>query len=577
LYRRVAAILVADVVGYSRLMGEDEAQTIAALAELRKTLFEPLVAARGGTVIKRMGDGWIVEYANVSGAITSAIEIQQGLADHKIIRLRIGVHVGDVTSLDDDIYGDGVNVAARLEAMAEPGQVLISDTAYKCLDRKAAHQFGGGEGQELKNIARSVAVWRWPATSDLPPGKAAENSADTEKSAEKPSIAILPFENRTSDDDIDFFSTGLAEDILTALTRVAGIFVIARDSSFSFKDKAADLKQVSQELGIRYVLQGSVRKAGERVRVSAKLTDTVNGSPIWAETYNRTLDDIFDLQDDITKEIVTALRVKFTDGETAHWVSRGTSNIDAWRLAGEGFQLFQRFNLANTKRAQELLKRATEADPNYAFAWGQLALTYWFEARINADVDVNETITLASECARQAMASDAHEPWAIGSTGLILTFLGNHDAALAIAREGVAKNPGSAEVRAIYSFCLGFANKVPEAIEVMEEAIRLNPLHPEWYLTNLPRLYDQVDRTDDAISVAEKALQNAPNVFSHQLFLASLYGRQGRMEDAKAMAAALLQLTPNFTVSQTEQYLMNPDVSYLKKFSDGLIRAGLPE
>ena len=569
--RRLAAVLAADVVGYSRLMGEDETQTLAALAELRKTLFEPLVTAKGGNVVKRMGDGWIVEYANVSDAVANAIEIQQGLAGHAIIQLRIGVHVGDITSVDDDVYGDGVNVAARLEAMAEPGQVLISDTAYNSLDGKSAQQFGGGEGQQLKNISRSVAVWRWPATG-LRPAK-----VDTDKQEDKPSIAILPFENRTNDDDIDFFSEGLAEDILTVLSRMAGLFVVARDSSFSFKNKNVDLKQISLELGVRYVLEGSVRKAGERVRVNAQLIDTQSGSPIWAEAYNRTLDDVFELQDDITKEIVTALQGKFIAGEMATWMGRGTKNIEAWRLAGEGFALMQRFNLADIKRAQELLFRATATDPNYAFAWGQLAITLWFEARINADADVDSIIAQAIDCSNKALAIDASEPWSIGSKGLILTFLGKHEEALVATREGVARNPGSAEVRAIYSFCLGYAGKIHESIEVMEEAIRLNPLHPDWYLTNLPRLYDQVDRTDEAIALAEKATQKHPTVSSYQLFLASAYGRQGRLEEAREMAANLLHLTPNFTVSQTGKYLMNRDQNYLEKFSEGLIKAGLPE
>lgn len=575
--RRLSAVLIADVVDYSRLMGEDEKRTLTALENLRKQLFEPSVSSHNGLIVKRMGDGWIVEYANVSDAIASAIEIQKEVADKNVLRLRIGIHAGDITQIDDDVYGDGVNVAARLEALAEPGQVLISDTAYNSLDGKAAQRFEGGETRSLKNIARPVAVWQWP---NLVVGQNDVGKADGNgfyKLDEKPSIAILPFSNLTDDPDIDFFSTGLAEDILMVLSRVTGLFVIARDSSFSLADQAVDTEKIGHQLGVRYVLEGSVRKAGKKVRVSAKLTDVQNRNPIWAENYNRTLEDIFDLQDDVTKEIVTALRVKFTDGEMAQWVSRGTSNIDAWRMAGEGFELIQRFTLAETRRARDLLTRATGMDSNYAMAWAGLGATYWYEARINPNIDADDFISRANECVGRALELDPNDAWAIGITGMIHTFCERHDEAIALTKEGVARFPGSAEMRAFYSFCLGFAGEITDAIEAMEEAIRINPLHPNWYITNLPRLYDQVGRIDEAIAVSEKALLKQGNVFSHQLFLASSYGRQGRLDEAKAMATALLELTPNFTISQCAKYLMNPNESFLERFSEGLRKAGFPE
>lgn len=300
--RRLAAILIADVVDYSRLMGEDEARTLAALAELRKKLFEPVVAERGGKVIKRMGDGWIVEYPNVSDAVTSAIEVQVGLADHETIRLRIGVHTGDATLQDDDIYGDGINVAARLEALAEPGQVLISDTAHHSLDGKAAKQFSGGQTQQLKNIERPVAVWRWPATSDVP---VKESGALV--LPDKPSIAVLAFDNMSGDPEQEFLSDGITDEIINSLSRNRVFFVIARNSSFTYKGQAVDLTRVSRELGVRYVLEGSVRKAGNRVRITAQLVDALDGNQIWADKFDGDLTGLFAVQDEIAQNIVSTV------------------------------------------------------------------------------------------------------------------------------------------------------------------------------------------------------------------------------------------------------------------------------
>ncbi|MBT5457755.1 MAG: hypothetical protein HOK82_14200, partial [Rhodospirillaceae bacterium] len=287
--RRLAAILVADMVDYSRLMGEDETRTLAALTELRRDLFEPVVSARGGKIIKRMGDGWIVEYPNISDATASAIEIQEGLSDHEIIQLRIGVHIGDVTFQGDDIYGDGINVAARLEALAEPGQVLIFDTAHQSLDGKAVENFSGGEPHQLKNIARAVAVWRWSPTGakataiqglDTGAEIEAEMGADKREPsplADKPSIAVLPFNDISSDlsndPENEAIADGLSEDIITALSRTRMFHVVARNSTFAYKGTSPDIRDVARQLGARYVLEGSVRRSGARVRITAQLID----------------------------------------------------------------------------------------------------------------------------------------------------------------------------------------------------------------------------------------------------------------------------------------------------------------
>ena len=306
--RHLAAVLVADIVGYSRLMGEDEVQMLAALVQLRDTLFEPVVKERAGEIIKRMGDGWLVEYANVSDAVACAIEIQQGLSGHGFIKLRIGIHVGDITRMDNDVYGDGVNIAARLESLAEPGQVLISDTAYNSLDGKAARQFGGGKGCQLKNIARTVQIWHWPEEPKLSPYSVSIGEEQNQP-LEKPSIAVLPFNNMSGDAEQEFFSDGITEDIITDLSKASGLLVIARNSSFFYKNKAMDVRQICRELDVKYVLEGSVRKAGSQVRINAQLIDGITGGHVWADRFDRSLEDIFAVQDEITREIVDALKV----------------------------------------------------------------------------------------------------------------------------------------------------------------------------------------------------------------------------------------------------------------------------
>lgn len=269
--RRLVAILATDMVGYSRLMGEDEVRTLAALADMQSELFDPIVEAKGGQIVKRMGDGWFVEFPNASDAVSCAIDVQKRIAGHEIIKLRIGVHIGDVTFRENDLYGDGVNIAARLEALAEPGQVVISDSVYNCLDSVSTKGFGGGQAQELKNITRPVQVWRWPEyeTRNL---QQPTESADAHVSSDNPSIAVLPFTNLSSDPEKAYFADGIVEDLITALSRFPWLFVISRNSSFTYKDKNVRIKQVADDLGVRYVVEGSVRSSATRVRVAVQLT-----------------------------------------------------------------------------------------------------------------------------------------------------------------------------------------------------------------------------------------------------------------------------------------------------------------
>ncbi|MBT5894554.1 MAG: adenylate cyclase, partial [Rhodospirillaceae bacterium] len=301
--RKLAAILAVDVVGYSRLMGEDQARTLDALRQLRRELFEPVVEEFRGNVVKRMGDGWIVEFASVSDAVDCAIRFQEGLAGHDIIRLRAGIHIGEVVFEDEDVFGEGVNVAARLEELAEPGEVLISDTVQNSLDKRSAQDFSGGDSHQLNNIERSVDVWRWSSAG-------AQQATLTESEApvltDKPSIAVLPFDNMSGDPEQEYFADGITEDIITELSRFREFLVIARNSTFVYKGEAKDLSTVARELNARYIVEGSVRKAGNRVRVTAQLIEGATNTHLWADRFDGVLADIFALQDEITVAIVSA-------------------------------------------------------------------------------------------------------------------------------------------------------------------------------------------------------------------------------------------------------------------------------
>lgn len=304
--RRLIAILAADVVGYSRMMGEDGVGTIAALTDLRNSIFEPTVIARGGHVVKRMGDGWLVEFPNASDAVAAALDIQNAIAEKGHLKLRIGVHIGDVTFQEEDIFGDGINIAARLEAIAEGGMVLISDTVYNGLDGVSSQNFSGGEVQQLKNISRPVPVWRWPVRDGSDAGKETE-ATDTSVYPDKPSIVVLPFINMSSEPEQAFFSDGIVEDLITALSRFPWLFVISRNTSFSYKDESIQIRRIAEELGVRYVVEGSVRMSSTRLRVTVQLIDATNDRHVWAENYDRPTGDLFDLQDEISQAITGVL------------------------------------------------------------------------------------------------------------------------------------------------------------------------------------------------------------------------------------------------------------------------------
>lgn len=576
LERRLAAILAADVVGYSSLMEADAAGTLAALNDVRSAIFRPNLEARQGTVIKRMGDGWIVEFANVADAVACAVDIQEAIADHQTIRLRVGIHLGDVAFQEDDIFGDGINVASRLEALAAPGQVLISDLVHHSLDRKTASRFSGGEAMELKNISRPVQVWRWPkeAQKDAIDGAAA--SIAEPATPEKPSVAVLPFNSMSRESEHAYFADGIAEDIITALSKVSKMRVIARNSTLEYKGKAHDLRQIAGELGVRYLLEGSVRSGGARLRITAQLTDAHDGGHIWAERYDRTVEDIFDIQDEITKEIVTALRVKLTDGEAALLPSRGTDDIEAWQLCVRAMEQFQRFDAVGYSEARNLAQRAIESDPNYGCAWAVLGFSYWWEGRLGYGDDPATQFNIADEYADRAVTLDHSAPWVIGLKSMASGSLGRSTESLEAAQRGYRLNPGSADIRAFLAYALIRVGEHQSGVEHLRAAIELNPFCPSWYRGGLARGLVLLGELEEAVSATEDVIsaQNA-SLFARIVRTYAL-GRMGRLEEARETLADLSRLAPELRLEHVPGMLLIDSAADTEKIVEGLREVGFP-
>ncbi len=576
--RRLAAIVSADVVGYSRLMGVDEAGTLAGLRAHRAELIDALIDKHGGRIVKTMGDGLLLEFPSVVDATQCMIEVQLGMsernagvADERRITFRIGVNLGDIIIEGDDILGDGVNIAARLQEIAEPGGVAISTRVHDDVRDRLDTAFNDGGEQNLKNIARPVHVWRWS------PGMTATRDLSEAATKEQPSIAVLSFDNMSSDPDHEFFADGMAEDIITALSKIPQMRVIARNSTFAYKGQAVDLRQVASELGVRYVLEGSIRSGGKRLRITAQLIDATDRSHVWAERYDRTIDDIFDIQDEITKEIVTALRVNLTDGEEAAVLARGTNDVEAWQLCVRAVELQYSFSSTGYLESRELSERALQRDPNYAYAWAVLGFTYWFDGRMGFTGGRSEKFDRAAECAERAMALDDTVSWAIGLSAVVAASLDRPDEGVAIARRGVELYPGDANVRNFLSYALIHAGAFAEAVDHFRAALALNPFSPSWYRSGLSRTLMMLDEFDEALALVDEILATEPGNFQAWLQKAYISARIGRPAEAKAAVRELATIVPAMRLEHVPGMFNFSDASAKERLLDGLQQAGMPE
>jgi adenylate cyclase len=546
--RRLAAILAADVAGYSRLMGADEEGTLERLKALRRELLDPKIAEHKGRIIKTTGDGMLVEFASVVDAVRCAVEVQQAMperntgvgADNRI-ELRIGINLGDVIVEGDDLYGDGVNIAARLEALADAGGVLVSNTVHDHVRDQLPFVFEDLGEQQVKNIARPVHVWR--VRLGIKPAVSASVPLAL---PDKPSIAVLPFQNLSSDPEQEYFTDGMVEEITTALSRFPSLFVIARNSSFAYKGRAIDVRQVARELGVRYTLEGSVRKAGSRVRITGQLIDTASGAHIWAERFDGSLDDIFDLQDQVASSVAGAIEPRLRLAESDRARRKPTGSLDAhnlyMRAEAEGYKR-TRESLAEAVR---LLYRALELDPEYSLAMARIGSWRVYQRSRGWIPPAGPQVEEAIRLARQALAAGRDDPRVLEMAGAALAWLANEcETGLAAIDQAIALNPNLALAFSHRALLLNKLGRFEEAIVAAERAIRLSPQDPAAYVSYqaLAIAHLAVGRYEEGLPWADRAIRNNAGAVALQLKL-SLLGHLGRLDEARECLRLLREINP---------------------------------
>lgn len=577
--RRLAAILAADVVGYSRLMERDEKSTHTMLMARWKEVLEPLVAIHQGRVFKRTGDGVLVEFGSAVNAVECAAALQQAMAaanrdmpEEQAIVLRVGVNLGDIMVEDSDLYGDGVNVATRIEGLADPGGMAISDGIHEYMHGRIGLEFIDCGYHEVKNIERPVHIWTWSPNDRTSPIKTAVETPP--QLPKKPSIAVLPFDNMSGDPEQGYFADGITEDIITDLSKVSGLFVIARNSSFAYKGKTPDIRKVSRELGVRYVLEGSVRRAADRIRINAQMIDGTTGGHLWAERYDRGLEDIFAVQDEVTRTIVDALRVKLTAGEEERRESRGKVDPEAYDLLVRSRQITLQFTAISSMEARSMLQRAIAIDPRLAAAYASLsiiALTDFINQWNGATPD---NLTQALELAEKAIDTDDTEPQGHYTLALALSWMRRLDEAERPAERAIELDPNSANAYTALGTIRDFQGRHEDALALYTRAHRLDPQF-DLSLHFLGRALLSLGRFDEAEIAFTRRLTLAPRSDMTRFYLACLYGRIGRHEEARRYWREILEINPNFSVDHLKRTLPYRDPDLLDRLVDGLRGAGV--
>jgi TolB-like protein/class 3 adenylate cyclase/Flp pilus assembly protein TadD len=580
--RRLAAIFAGDIAGYSRLMGADEEGTLRQLKGHRKDLVDPKITEHRGRIVKTTGDGMLVEFVSVVDAVRCAVDIQRGMAERNInipsekrIQFRVGINVGDIIIDGDDIYGDGVNVAARLEGLAEPGGIMVSRVVHDQVQDKLGFDFEDMGEQTVKNIARPVGVHRIHLT-EAGPTKSVPNVGKTERAeADRPSIAVLPFANMSGDAEQEYFADGISEDIITGLSKLRWFFVIARNSSFTYKGKAVDVKRAARELGVRYVLEGSVRKGGNRVRITAQLIDASTGNHIWADRYDGELTDVFALQDEITRKVVSAIEPKLLEAESIRSQSRSPEDLGAWEMVVQANSLFWRMNRSDAEAAIAMLKRAVERYPNYGPAHSMLAFMLMLSRLASWSFEVPDVKQPAVLAARAAELDDS-DPWAHLAQGYLAFMMRRTDEAVEEFQRALDLNPNFAAAHGYMGLALSLAGRSEEAIAHGEQAIRMSPHDPQNAIFNtaIAAAHYLAGRYQEAVGFGRKAFQQRTQFTSgHRIYVASL-AQAGQVEEAREALARLKELFPEMTVSWIEQYVPYT-AGPMAKFLEGMRKAGL--
>lgn len=584
--RKLAAILAADVVGYSRLMGADEAGTLGALKRHREVIFDPAVAAHNGRIVKLIGDGTIVEFGSVIDAVNCALAVQRSSAlppdpnsAPSPIVLRIGINLGDVIIEGDDIYGDGVNIAARLEPLAEPGGVCISSIVNESVGNRIDVRFQDGGEIGVKNIDHPIRVWRWhPATAAGVEQKTNGSGAHAVQKAATASIAVLPFTNMSGEAEQEYFSDGITEDIITDLSKIAGLTVIARNSSFTYKGRAVDVRAVGRELGVQSVLEGSIRRAGNRVRITAQLIDAGSGGHLWADRYDRDLTDIFAVQDDVTHRIVDALKVTLGPDEKARPAGGGaTVNMEAYDYSLRGRELL----LGNPKtretfeKATALFRKAIEIDPNFAVANAGLGFAYMFDYQNRWSDDPDASLALAKQYAEAAIEKDPKEPLSHAVAAVAATFRGNLERAQSEIGIALSLNPNLAMAYNIAGSIRMYAGEPLEAIPLIERGIRLDPAGNTQYLHFLGLANLLAGKYETAVALFKERIALVPGTDFSRSALASALGHLGEVDEARRIWRELEDINPNYSFNDHLSRLPFKRKEDGERLAEGLRKAGL--
>ncbi|MFZ0988179.1 MAG: tetratricopeptide repeat protein [Xanthobacteraceae bacterium] len=580
--RRLAAIFAGDIAGYSRLMGVDEEGTLRQVKAHRKELVDPKITEHRGRIVKTTGDGILVEFVSVVDAVRCAVDIQRDMVERntsvpadKRIEFRIGINVGDIIIDGDDIFGDGVNVAARLEALADSGGIMVSSVVHDQVRDKLSFGFEDMGEQIVKNISRPIGVHRVSLAESAPPAKVKSTGAAEPTNANRPSIAVLPFANMSGDLEQEYFADGISEDIITGLSKLRWFFVISRNSSFIYKGKALDVKRAARELGVRYVLEGSVRKGGNRVRITAQLIDAATNNHIWADRYDGDLTDIFALQDEITARVVAAIEPKLLEAEGIRSQNRSPDDLGAWDMMMRANSLFWRLTKAESQAAVAILRQVVEQHPTYAPAHSMLAFMLLVSRQVGwiaMEPQVNEPAALA---ARAAELGDS-DPWAHLALGYVAFTRRRTDEAVEEFNRALNLNPTFAAAHGYLGLALALDGRSEQAINHLEQAIRMSPHDPQNALFNLglASAHYLAGGYTEAVSCGRKAMQQRFGLTNgHRIYIASL-AQAGQIDEARTALARLQELHPENSIAWIERnipYTPGP----MAKFLEGMRKAGL--
>ena len=586
--RRLAAVLAADVAAYSRLMGRDEERTLAQLKTLRKTLVDPGIATHRGRIVKTSGDGMLVEFASAVDAARFAVEVQREMAQQNAsvspelrIELRIGIHVGDIIIDDNDIFGDGVNIAARLEGIAEPGGICISDDAHRQIRGKIDSVFDDIGEQALKNIAEPMRAWQIRLAGEAAPAIRSSSSAIRVQDLalpDKPSIVVLPFDNMSAEPGQDYLADGIVEAITAALSCIRSFFVIARSSAFTYKGRATNARDIGKQLGVAYLLEGSVQKAGNRLRIIVQLIETEGGAHVWSSRFDGAIDEFFDLEDRITEQVAGALQPSIRIAEIERSGRKRPQDLGSYDYTMRAMPHVWALEKEESAKALELLEKALAIDPKYPLA---LSLAGWCHAQRSvytwAD-DIAESQALARSLAERAAEMSGDDPVILAVLGAVHTFVRNHGTARVLLERAVALDPNAAWAWTRLGWLENYADQPQKAIGNFERALRLSPIDPMNFnnYVGIGSAHEVAQEYDKAAAFYRRALEERPNANWIYRNLAVVLSGAGRVEEAKQVFAELMRYYPDLTISKFKQAMVFSPAA-LDRMAKNLRKLGLPD